>query len=485
MSLIDIKQLSFGYDGMGNLLFDDVDLILQNNWKLGLIGRNGRGKTTFLNILREHLPYEGRINHQLNFTYFPQKVESTRQLTYYVLQELSNFETWRIEKELNLLQVDSEILWREFGSLSGGEQTKVLLALLFVDDINFPLIDEPTNHLDIVARQQVVDYLKHKKQGFILVSHDRDFVDQLVDHILSIEKSQLILYKGNFSVYEEQKALRDQYEQVENEKLKLEIKRISTAADEMLCWSKQRENESKDSSSRKIAKKQAKRAKGILKRTEEKKEEKEILLKNIEYIESLTMNYIPYKHHKRLIHAENFQLSYEKALFQSISFDLEQGQRIAIQGCNGSGKSSIIKYLLGQFDGHSSGEIERPDNLNISYVRQNYEDNQGTLSEFADANGVPFQDLLNNLRKLGFERNVFNNRIENMSMGQKKRVEIAKSLAQPAELYIWDEPLNYLDVFNQQQLEKVIQSVNPTMLIVEHDRKFLENVATEVISLIK
>lgn len=499
MSLIDIKHLSFGYDGMGSMLFEDVDLILQNDWKLGLIGRNGRGKTTFLKILQEQLPYVGQISHQLNFTYFPQKVTDTSQLTYYVLQELSDFEAWRIEKELNLLQVDPAILWREFSSLSGGEQTKVLLALLFVDDINFPLIDEPTNHLDIVARQQVADYLKQKKQGFILVSHDRDFVDQVVDHVLSIEKSQLILYQGNFSVYEEQKAMRDQYELAENEKLKREIGRLKKTAAEKAQWAQNREGDKTksskgfiDSEKRRVNKgaigadaaRTMKRSKAIVNRMESQIGEKEKMLKNIETVDLLKMNFQP-THHHSLLRVADLQLGYEKPLFQLISFDLVQGQRIAIQGANGSGKSSIIKYLLGDFDGQASGEIQRPERLNISYVRQNYEDNQGTLLEFAEANGVPYQDLLNNLRKLGFERNVFNNRIEDMSMGQKKRVEIAKSLAQPAELYIWDEPLNYLDVFNQQQLEAVIQNIKPTMLIVEHDRKFLENVATEIISLEK
>src|SRR5699024_9041227 len=116
-------------------------------------------------------------------------------------------------------------------------------------------------------------------------------------------------------------------------------------------------------------------------------------------------------------------------------------------------------------------------------VRQNYEDNHGTLQEFSDKNHLSYQEFLNNLHKLGLERKVFQTRIEDMSMGQRKRVEIAKSLATPAELYIWDEPLNYLDVFNQEQLEEVIQLVEPTMLVVEHDAQFLENIGTKKIEL--
>ena len=118
-------------------------------------------------------------------------------------------------------------------------------------------------------------------------------------------------------------------------------------------------------------------------------------------------------------------------------------------------------------------------------VPENYEDNQGTLTEFAASHHLNYEDLLNNLRKLGVEREVFYNKIEDMSMGQRKRVELAKSLATPAELFIWDEPLNYLDVFNQEQLEEAIKLVQPTMLIVEHDETFLKNVATKFLELKK
>lgn len=226
-----------------------------------------------------------------------------------------------------------------------------------------------------------------------------------------------------------------------------------------------------------------KRAKTIEHRMESQLSEKEALLKDIEYIDPLTMNYQP-AHHKRLLAVENLVLGYAgQTLFQPISFEVNQNQRIALAGRNGSGKSSIIRFLLGQFDGESSGDVIRPTNLKISYVRQNYEDNHGTLLEFSEKKGLDHQAFLNNLHKLGMEREVFQNRIEQMSMGQRKKVELAKSLAQPAELYIWDEPLNYLDVFNQEQLKALILSVKPAMLLVEHDQVFLEEVASKVITL--
>ncbi|EOH99211.1 ABC transporter ATP-binding protein [Enterococcus moraviensis ATCC BAA-383] len=496
MSKIELKNITFGYDTQGTLLFDQANLNFDTQWKLGLIGRNGRGKTTLLNILQNKLAYNGQIIHQLDFLYFPQPIENKQQLTYYVLQEISEFEQWEIERELNLLQVDPEILWRDFETLSGGEQTKVLLALLFIDEYHFPLIDEPTNHLDIVGRKQVAEYLKKKRQGFIVVSHDRSFVDEVVDHVLSIEKSQLELYQGNFSVYEEQKKIKDEFELAQNEKLKKEVSRLKKTAAEKAEWSRSKEQDKYGKASEKgsgaiydtgaigaRAARTMKRAKTIEHRMESQLSEKEALLKDIEYIDPLTMNYQP-AHHKRLLAVENLVLGYAgQTLFQPISFEVNQGQRIALAGRNGSGKSSIIRFLLGQFDGESSGDVIRPTNLKISYVRQNYEDNHGTLLEFSEKKGLDHQAFLNNLHKLGMEREVFQNRIEQMSMGQRKKVELAKSLAQPAELYIWDEPLNYLDVFNQEQLKALILSVKPAMLLVEHDQVFLEEVASKVITL--
>lgn len=126
---------------------------------------------------------------------------------------------------MNLIHLDPQVLWQPYQTLSGGEQTKVLLSLLFTQENFFPLIDEPTNHLDLQGRQHVAEYLK-QKDGFIIVSHDRQFLNQVTDHTLAIEKSQLVLYQENFATYEEQKALRDEFELAQNRKIKKEVSRL-------------------------------------------------------------------------------------------------------------------------------------------------------------------------------------------------------------------------------------------------------------------
>lgn len=243
MSTIEIKNLTFGFDNQITNLFEKTNLVLQTEWKLGLIGRNGRGKTTLLNLLQDKYAYSGEIKHTLNFQYFPQTVRDKRQSVEEVLQELSGADFWKIERELTLLNLDKTILLRPFISLSGGEQTKVLLALLFADNQSFPLIDEPTNHLDLKSRKQVGQYLKDKQQGFILVSHDRAFVDEIVDHVLSIERNQWILYQGNFTTYEEQKKYRDEFEKQSNYKLSKEIDRLQKTSREKAKWSHHKEKE--------------------------------------------------------------------------------------------------------------------------------------------------------------------------------------------------------------------------------------------------
>ncbi|KRL04455.1 ribosomal protection-like ABC-F family protein [Liquorilactobacillus oeni] len=496
MTKIEIKNLTFGFNIREQTLFENISLTMDTNWKLGLIGRNGRGKTTFLKLLQGEYPYDGKIERQVAFTYFPQKINDKQQLTYYLLQELSAFEDWKLKKELNLLHLNPDILWRSFDSLSGGEQTKVLLAVLFADEFNFPLIDEPTNHLDLLARKQVAHYLQEKRKGFIVVSHDRSFVNSIVDHVLALEKKQVVLSQGNYAIYEEQKNMRDSFEEEENVKLKKEIGRLKKTSSEKAQWAHGREKDKYGSPSKlgsgavydtgfigARAARTMKRSKTLVKRMEKETAAKEKLLKNIEKNESLKMNFKP-SHHELLLKAENLQLFFEnKPLFAPVNFELRRGERLLLKGRNGAGKSSLVKYLLNDFKGTAKGNIIKPQVLKYSYVRQDYEDNKGTLQQFAKRYQLDYTDLANNLHKLGVERDAFETPIEKMSMGQKKRVELAKSLAASAELFIWDEPLNYLDVFNQEQLEELIKTVKPTMLIVEHDDAFIKNIVTKSVIL--
>lgn len=363
MSKIEIKNLTFGYDGQAQPLFKQANFLLDSQWKLGLVGRNGRGKTTLLRLLQGELPYQGTIQQHQQFSYFPQSIRDQSQLTNDVLAEISTAEQWQIEREMRQLGLAPDLLWRPFSTLSGGEQTKVLLAVLFTATGVFPLIDEPTNHLDLRGRQQVAAYLQQQRQGFIAVSHDRHFLNQVTDHTLAIEKSQISSYQGNFATYEVQKQLSDSFEQAQNSKLKKDIGRLKQTTAEKAKWSQSREGDKYGDPRKKgsgavydtgfigaRAARTMKRSKHLAQRMETEISEKEQLLQNIEQVDPLTMAFQP-SHQQRLLTVAQLQLGYAQPLFQPLNFELLQGQRLALIGPNGAGKSTVVHQLLQQFSG--------------------------------------------------------------------------------------------------------------------------------------
>jgi lincosamide and streptogramin A transport system ATP-binding/permease protein len=486
MSLISVSNLTFAHEGSYDNLFENVSFQMDSDWKLGFTGRNGRGKTTFMRLLQGKLAYSGHISAQVEFDYFPFPVADPNKLTADVIAAIvPDAEHWTIQRELNLLQVAEDVLYRPFASLSNGEQTKILLAALFLKENSFLLIDEPTNHLDLQARRLVSEYLRGKN-GFILVSHDRAFLDHCVDHILSINKTGIDIQKGNFTSWWENKSRQDQYELAENEKLKKDIKRLASAAKRTSEWSfevEKTKNSSADSGyvSHKAAK-MMKRSKSIEQRQHSAIDEKAGLLKNIENADSLKIAQLAY-HKNQLAALEHVSIHYgEKTVCSDISFTLEQGERIALTGFNGSGKSSIIKLICGEAIPHS-GTFRTGSQLQISYVSQDTSHLQGDLTDYARSHGIDESLFKAILRKLDFSRVQFEKDMSAFSGGQKKKVLIAKSLCEKAHLHIWDEPLNFIDVLSRMQIEELLLEHKPTLLFVEHDREFCANVATKIVEL--
>lgn len=491
--LIQISHLTFGYDGSYDTIFDDVSLQLDTNWKLGFTGRNGRGKTTFLKLLMGQYEYRGNISSPVQFDYFPFDVLQKQRNTIEIIEEIApECEYWQIKKELSLLEVEEEVLWRPYCYLSNGEQTKVLLAILFLRENHFLLIDEPTNHLDMLGRKIVSNYLKNKK-GFLLVSHDRQFLDDTIDHILSINKQNIELQKGNFSTWQQNKERQDAFEIAENEKRKKEIQFLSAAAKRTANWSDKVEKTKKtgrDSSGIKPDKgyighkaaKMMKRSQSIANRKEEAIEQKSKLLKNIEKEENLKI-FPLYYHKQTLLECKNVSLYYgQKRVFQPVTFSIQRGDRIALQGGNGTGKTSILKWILGeQID--FEGEMQKGSGLKISYVSQDTGELRGTLQQYAEKEEIDYSLFLAILRKLGLSREQFDKKIEEFSGGQKKKVLLSKSLCQSANLYVWDEPLNFVDVLSRIQIENLLLEYQPTMLFVEHDAIFTQKIATKFVEL--
>ena len=495
MSLIQVSNLTFAYDGSYENIFENVSFQIDTNWRLGFTGRNGRGKTTFLNLLLGKYDYQGRISASVEFSYFPYFVADKSVLALDAVEAMyPDYEYWKIQREMSKLQLDDEVLYRSYGTLSNGKQTKLQLAVLFSKENNFLLIDEPTNHLDIRGRELVSQYLSTKK-GFILVSHDRAFLDGCVDHILSINKSDIQVCKGNFSTWMENKQRQDAFEQAENEKLKREISRLEETAREKAGWSDTAERRKLRSGPMDVdnvkgwrplqgakAKKSMARAKAIEQRQTAAIEEKSKLLKNIERSDTLKIFQTPY-HTKRLVELKNVTIAYgQEPVCGPVSFTIQQGDRIALQGANGSGKSSILKLICGQEIPYT-GEFWRGNGLKISYVSQDASNLRGSLSDLARDSGIEESLFLAMLAKLDVPKAQMEKDMSSLSAGQKKKVLLAKSICEPAHLHIWDEPMNYIDVISRMQIEELLIQFQPTILFVEHDRAFCENVATGVVAL--
>ena len=491
MSMIEISNLTFAYDGSYDNIFENVSLRLDTDWRLGLVGRNGRGKTTLLNLLQHKYEYRGTIRADVPFDYFPFAIPDPDKDAIGVIEDVQpDYEYWQLAREMHRLDLSDEILYRPFRSLSGGEQVKLLLALLFARENRFLLIDEPTNHLDAEARALVADYLKTKR-GFLLVSHDRAFLDGCVDHILSINKANIELQKGNFSSWFANKERQDAFEQAENDRLRADIRRLDEAAKRAARWSDKTESEKhvRNSGLRPdrgyIGHKSAKmmqRAKSIEARRLDAAEEKARLLHNIERADDLKLHPLAYRA-DTLAELTDVAVQYGGApVVEGMRLTIRRGARIALTGRNGSGKSSLLKLIAGQDIPHT-GTVRLGSGLIVSYVPQDASFLSGSLSAYAEACGIDRTLFFAILRKLDFARVQFEKDMADYSAGQKKKVLLARSLCEQAHLYLWDEPLNYIDVFSRMQIEQLLTACQPTLLFVEHDWAFCDKIATETVRL--
>ena len=483
MSMIRVENLTFAYPSSYDNIFENVSFQIDTDWRLGFIGRNGRGKTTFLNLLLGKYEYQGKIQASVQFDYFPYPVSNKDRLTTDILSEVCPLaEEWELLRELSYLEVREDAPWRPFFTLSNGEQTKVLLAALFLNSGHFLLIDEPTNHLDMKARETVSAYLKRKK-GFILVSHDRCFLDGCVDHILSINRSDIEVQRGNFSTWFTNFQRQQGFELAQNKKLKKSIDTMQKSAQRTSAWSDRMEASKYGNGpvdrgyiGHKSAK-MMKRSKSVQIRQQRAIEEKSRLLKNLETTEDLKIAPLLY-HTDTLVTFSNVVPVFDgKDICRPISFSVKQGERIALDGKNGSGKTSLLKLLTGQHTEHR-GTIAIGSGVIPSYVPQDTSMLNGSLSEFAKASQIDESLFKAILRKMDFSRIQFEKKMEDFSAGQKKKVLIARSLCEQAHLYVWDEPLNYIDIYSRMQIEKLIEEFSPTMIFVEHDLAFRKNIAT-------
>ncbi|MFL2105932.1 ATP-binding cassette domain-containing protein [Desemzia sp. FAM 23991] len=481
-----LKDVTFQHDKMTEPIFDGMNISINEEWKLGLLGKNGSGKTTLLDLLLGNLDYRGIIETPLEFTYFPNYPENAgSEFTIdLLLSRNPTVEQWEIEKELHALELSYDLLYQPFATLSGGEQAKMMLLELFLDEHKFPLIDEPTNNLDLHGRNLVAQYL-NKQKGYIVVSHDEAFLNQFVDHVLSINKQTIELIAGDVETWRTELTNANNLALERNGQLKKEITRLKDTSKRMADWGSQKENASKDASSRRLAAKQMKKSKAVQKRRDNKIDEKSQLIDNVQNIRELEMHVLVPK--KRLITMKDFSiLRNGEPLFQPISFELLPGDRLFIKGNNGVGKSTLLDFILNPSDMATVGTYKIQLPPKVSILEQRLLRKEDYFGFFDALDGTQQEVLWRILSELGLSKSKFNDSSsKEWSEGELKKINIAKSLLIPSEVYVWDEGTNYLDIDIVSQLIDAIQLNEPTMLAVDHNEKFVEEAATKVLILEK
>lgn len=523
MALITFERVSYHYDTPCTDVFANLTLAIDTTWRTALIGRNGKGKTTLLHLLRGALPpTRGQVMCPCAVRYFPYTPSHSNEPTAEVIKEcVAPFRAWerrlqelqgrpetagsaeysevleqyqrqggydiaaRIERECAELGIAPRVLQQSFSTLSGGEQTRALMVALFLRADAFPLIDEPTDHLDMAGRALLGAYLA-RKPGFVLVSHDRHFLDQCVDHVISIERATIRVTQGDYSAWRHRMEVEEAHEQRRDAHLRQEIKALRSAARKRRTWSDAKEKSKRGAGDKgnvgHKAAKLMKRALGIERRVDAQLEEKEGLLRNVEKERVMKLT-VERGAPERVVAMDHVTVSIDgRDIVRDFSLSVDKGERVALVGPNGCGKTTVLRAMAGEI-GISRGTLHVPGFLHTIRSYQNPLWDSGTLRDHLKSAGIDETRFRNILGCLGVSVEVFDRPLETFSRGECKKIDLCRSFLEPAHLLLWDEPLNYVDMLAREQIECVVLASEPTLVFVEHDQWFVERVATRIVSM--
>ncbi|MBA9026078.1 ribosomal protection-like ABC-F family protein [Peribacillus huizhouensis] len=457
-----------------HIMFENVNITVQQKDIIGVIGKNGAGKSTLLRVLnKDFLPTKGHVKflqNDLKTIMVEQETES------HSFEEIT-------PKEVTLLE-KWHVPTHEFSKLSGGEKLKARLAKGLAQDTDLLLLDEPTNHLDEQSLKILINQIKSHKGTVILVSHDRYFLDAVATKIWSIENKMLICHKGNYSSYmkfREQKRLTQQREYEKQQKM---VERIEGQMNELTSWSKKAHAQStKKEFPKEYYRVKAKRMDAQVK-SKQKRLEKELEKIKVEPLDSEYKVTFSMKANnkvgKRFLEVKNLMKSYDgRTLFKDTNFTIQHGDKVSISGPNGSGKTTLLKVILGQET--AEGDIWISPSAKIGYLTQEVFDlplEQTPEQLFYKETFEERGKVQNLMKHLGFLASQWSEPIMNMSMGERVKCKLMKYILEDKDVLILDEPTNHLDLASREQLEDTLAQYNGTLLVVSHDRYFLEKITT-------
>lgn len=493
-------------------LFEGVTFNLEDKDRVGLVGANGTGKTTLFEILRGEMSYDsGNLvrSKNLKLGYMKQQVTDGGEKTAYEVTAEGFKYLEDMEKELEEIGLsieqngaDDKLLERQhllrekfenmggltfrsrirsalsglglseeeqnlpMSSLSGGQRSKVSLAGLLVSDANLLLLDEPTNHLDISAIEWLEGYLSTYRGAFIVISHDRYFLDMVTNRTFELQNQRMAVFEGNYSSYLEfkEKKLEDDIKHYENSKR--EIERLEAVVAQQRQWNRE-----------KSIKRAESKQKVIDKMTEAlEKPEKEEQTIRFSFKTDLTGP-------NEMLTVTDLSMAFDqKELYTNVNMKIMRGERIFLMGVNGSGKTTLIRQLLGQQEGR--GNIRFGPGVNVGYYDQAQEglcDTKTPFEEISDLRPDLNQTAIRNaLAAFLFKGDDVFKKVGDLSGGERARVCILKLMLSGANLLILDEPTNHLDIGSREALESALADYNGTLLMVSHDRYFINKLADRI-----
>jgi ATPase subunit of ABC transporter with duplicated ATPase domains len=472
--LLKLNVLNISKAYLDKEVLKNMNFTVNNNERIGIVGRNGCGKTTLIKIiLGEVLPDIGSVDIKTSIGYLPQANEAHDiSLSGIVNNKDLSKDIRRLINELELEKLKD----KDISLLSGGEKTKLMFVSAVMGKPELLILDEPTNFLDWKSIEIMEEYLRKYKGALIAISHDRVFLDNIAEEILEINKGELNRYKGNYTWYREQKDKEEEREKIEYIKYKKKQKALRQAAQGIMDKANKLNATSQNDYLRGRNKKLAKRSKSILKRIEKLQEvdkpfiEKEVY---ISFDEADIGSPI-------LVNGENITKFFDRLLFKDINFQVNRGKKIALIGDNGTGKSTLINIILGRtgFDGN----IRINSSTKIGYLSQEFEgfDFDNTVIDEMKKITDDLSLIRNTLGQLMIRDDDIYKKFKQLSYGEKVRVALAKLLMQEYNMLILDEPTNFLDIPTKELIEEAIEEYNNSILFVSHDRYLVRNLANEI-----
>lgn len=502
--MIQIQNVNKSFPG--KVIYNNASVNIYKKEKVGIVGRNGVGKSTLFEMILDLIPYEGNIEiiKGLKMGYYTQDLVLDETITVNeilykqfdhlfameekLLELAHDFEKNQDEYEKVFFEFESQggyfitsninamikmfkldnILEQKIATLSGGQKGRVALAKILLTKPDILLLDEPLNHLDLEAIEWLENFLNSNIETFIVISHDRFFLDNVCNNIIEVKNHNLYKYKGNYSKYLDDSEHNDLTIHNIYDKQQAEIKKLNEQIKQFRIWGNARDSE-----------KMFKKAKELEKR-----------LSKIEVIDAptieknmrLNFNY-SFSNSQNIIWCENLAIGYDKVLIDNLNFDVYKGDRIALVGANGCGKSTLLKVLANKLM-PLKGDINFATNIKVAYFDQIFEelDKTSTIKDEVHKDNV----LLNNyqirshLAKFLFKNEDLNKKISDLSGGECVRVSLAKLSLQESNVLILDEPTNHLDLESKQVVEMALSSYEGAIIFSSHDRYLINKLANKI-----